>query len=132
MKSRIKKWSLCTLGVGINVQLTEADLAGIDQPATSLYIATKGKMFNEKEVLATYLNNFIDLVDSYTSKPEKFFEPFYSNMTYIGESIIVHDDFLNRDIEGKIKGVDKDGFLILDVGSSEDITVHSGTVVKKH
>ena len=56
--------SICTLGVGINVNLTQDVLDTItEQKATSMFVAT-AKKYDEKKVALHYINNFVRIMDS--------------------------------------------------------------------
>ena len=132
---------ICVLGVGINVNLSQDVLDTItEQKATSMLVVT-GKSYNEKDVLRVYLENFINIFDSYQKTKMAFFDKFYKNMAFLGERIKVHDDSRHKDkdakcsedcyIEGVMLGVADNGFLKLKMDNEQVEYVYSGTVVKK-
>jgi BirA family biotin operon repressor/biotin-[acetyl-CoA-carboxylase] ligase len=123
-------WYQSTIGVGVNVNLSQEILNTIDQPATSMAVIAK-KGFDEKEVLSVYLNNFIELLNNYQTKKEGFFDAFYGNMAFLGEKVIVHDDVSGKDLVGNMVGVDNHGFLVFkEDGEAESTTIMSGTLRK--
>lgn len=132
---------ICTLGVGINVNLSKDILGTIaEQKATSMFVVT-GKNYDEKEVLLRYLYNFVRTIGAYKICPDGFFDKFYENMAFKGETIKVHDDSKHPDkdkpctadcyVEGLMKGVTDDGFLKLLTAEGKTERIYSGTVVKK-
>lgn len=132
---------ICTLGVGINVNLPQDVLDTItEQKATSMFVAT-GKKYDEKEVLSHYIYNFVKVIDAYKAHPNGFFDKFYESMAFKGEVIRVHDDSKHPDkekpctgdcyVEGVMEGVTDEGFLKLRTSEGKTEHIYSGTVVKK-
>ena len=124
--------NICTLGVGINVNLPKEILDSIkEQKATSMFVET-GKNYDEKEVIDCFLHIFIELItNNYVQNPNSIFEKFNNNMTFIGESVKVHDDSQDCFIEGFMDGVTEEGILKLRVADGQIKCIKFGTLVKK-
>lgn len=120
--------SICTIGVGINVNLSSQHLSAIDQPATSIYSET-GKHQDVHEILSRYVEAYLVLTSKFYADSTAIFQNFYNKMAYIGEQISVHDDYSNAKLSGAMVGVNDDGFLLLKDETSTRI-IMSGTIIK--
>ncbi|MCQ2740103.1 MAG: biotin--[acetyl-CoA-carboxylase] ligase [bacterium] len=83
------------LGVGINLNTTQAELDNINQPATSLNIET-GKNIDKKMFLERLINNFFLMYDNFIK----------SGFNLIREDYLNHANFLNKKLTVRV--FDKD------------------------
>lgn len=124
--------NICTLGVGINVNLPKDILDSIkEQKATSIFTET-GKTYDEKKVIDRFLHIFVNLItNDYLQKPNEVFEKFNRNMTLIGENVKVHDDSQDCYIDGIMDGVTDEGILKLRTAEGKIKNIRFGTLIKK-
>ena len=121
--------SICTIGVGINVNLSQNELKEINQPATSLYVET-GEYNDSEVILSEYIEYFLSLIAEYRTNHSCISRNFYNKMDYLNEEVAIYDDVSNACFSGIITGIDNHGFLLLnDHGNIK--TIMSGTVIKR-
>lgn len=111
------------LGFGVNLNLSEADIALINQPAISLNILLK-KQIDKDELLNK-------IIDSFVAKYDEFIADGFSSISL---DYISRCNFLNKNvsiktntgvINGTAKCINLDGSMTLSL-PSEDIVVYSG------
>ena len=98
------------IGIGLNLSLSEADAAAIDQPWAEL--RSLNPNLSRNEVAATLLDELLKLVDEFQRTG---FAPW---QTYWSEKDIYHDKEVNiispsQTISGLVKGVNRKGELML-------------------
>lgn len=115
------------VGIGVNVNMSEEQCGGIDQPVTSLKIES-GKDWDKEEILSTMNNK---LFQNLCTLVNKGFEPLYpelqKRMAYIGQEITVEDD--PHQYTGIFEGINKAGTMLLRV-NGEIRQLHSGRIIK--
>lgn len=115
------KDDLVILSLGLNVNMRNAALSPIDQPATSLHIETQ----QEYSVTTLYdhiLQTFsIDLSLFQQEGFAPFFNDFASHLAFIGKKVSVNE------ATGIIGGLNRDGRLILNVNGKKRL-ISSGSL----
>lgn len=95
------------LGVGLNVNVDEAWLKGLDQPATSLFMESK-KTWDREDLLARLQNRFLGRLEKFQLHGFAPFEQeFLSRVAYLGETIRYGNE------EGVFESIASDGSLCL-------------------
>lgn len=114
------------LGIGININMDAESMAAIDQPVTSLKVASQKEWPLEKilkNLCAQFLEDF-SLLEKERFQP---FVSFYeSHLAFKGQEITVLDG--SREITGICEGISKEGNLKLSRGK-EIIEVHAGSMI---
>jgi BirA family biotin operon repressor/biotin-[acetyl-CoA-carboxylase] ligase len=117
------------LNIGLNVNMGQQQCKTIDQPATSMFVAT-GRRFNRERVLETLTCNVLRNVQLCLA--EGFgptLMPFLKKrMAYLGQEITVANE--ERTTKGIFKGLDDYGWMKLSV-DSQDQSIPCGKIVRK-
>lgn len=122
----ISSHSAVIIGIGINVNMTQADCESLERPTTSLLQENSGHVEIDKEILLALLQkllekNIIDLM-------EKGFEYFLLEITklleFVGEEIKILQDHKIK--KGIMRGINSKGMLLLETsnGMEELISGH--------
>ncbi|MDR0677953.1 MAG: hypothetical protein LBF44_00260 [Holosporaceae bacterium] len=89
---------------GINVNMSEKDLAKIDQPATSLSVEC-GKHIDPDRILREIVLEIVKLMQRYKENLNDLDNDFSSKMAFLGEEVVVYDYVPGKNIEGVLEGV---------------------------
>jgi BirA family biotin operon repressor/biotin-[acetyl-CoA-carboxylase] ligase len=116
------------VGVGLNVNMTEEDLALIDRPATSMSVLT-GRRFDVRTLLPVLLTHLSARIDTWLGKGFAGLRADWEQQcAYIGQQVLIEDD---RNMwQGILSGFGESGELILERPDGETKTVWSGDVVR--
>ena len=108
------------LGFGVNLNVKEDILSGIDQPATSLNIET-GKFINKEEFLKKVINKFFLYYNEFIERGFLLIRDDYiKRAEFLDESVSVK--VFDKTIEGKAVDVTENGALkIVDKNKKEQI-----------
>jgi BirA family transcriptional regulator, biotin operon repressor / biotin---[acetyl-CoA-carboxylase] ligase len=115
------------LGIGINLNMTKAQLATIDKPAGSLNVFLDQKIDREK-----FLKRFLDL---FFENYEKFLR---KGFDFIKKTYTIRNDFLgkhisvktyNSVIDGQVISICADGSLTLRVKNGEEVNINMGELL---
>ena len=105
-------------GIGINVNLSEAELAQIDLPATSLR-ALAGHEFALEKVLKILEKNLIEYYIIYSKYPDELFARWKNANRLIGQNLELIRE-TGEVICGRFSDIAEDGSLILERGGAKD------------
>jgi BirA family transcriptional regulator, biotin operon repressor / biotin---[acetyl-CoA-carboxylase] ligase len=109
--------SAAVIGVGINVRLSQATRARIDQPATDLFSAC-GLELDRNQVIARVL---IEMAEMLTAYARQGFAPLVAEWNqrhaYHGKTVSVDSAPRGEALEGVVAGVAEDGALVLNTPS---------------
>lgn len=119
--------AICTIGVGVNVNLDQCMIDMIDQPATSMFLEL-GCSYDHQLVVDRYFRYFVHIIERYSENSRGILDEICQRMTYINEVIHVHDDDRELDLSGRMIGVDANGFLLLHSCNDRHI-IRNGTVL---
>lgn len=115
-----------TLAVGLNVNMPLELLKKIDQPATSL-MEVSHKTWDLEEILSKILENFLEDLDTLSSKGFSPFSSFYNDrLAFKDQTIQIKDGVISR--KGLCKGVSPEGSLLLEISSGNQILISSGKI----
>jgi BirA family biotin operon repressor/biotin-[acetyl-CoA-carboxylase] ligase len=116
----------CVLGVGVNLNMTEAELRGIDQAAASLNLLT-GKKCSPEAFLERLLERFFDGYDLFLEGGFSIIRDEYMRRTaFLGREISVVSP--GSSITGIATDVRKDGSLVVLNSKGEELSVTAGDV----
>lgn len=116
------------MGIGLNIKMGEKECAKIDQPATSLEIATK-KIWSVEEILEEIVPPIRDsLMNLETFSPKTLQKTFQKHLLYLHKELLIEKE--NAIEEGIFLGTDLDGALIL---QTKECTkkIYSGKIKQK-
>ena len=114
------------LSLGLNVNMTDAELGAIDQPATSLYKQTQKT--HSIDQLADCLDAHIaQALEDYKREGFAFFYPFYTEHM-LGKGRVATYTFQETSYQATLKDISLDGRLALRLPSGEVRLVSSGQV----
>ncbi len=110
---------LCVvLGIGVNVNMSQDELAQIDRPATSLAIEGKTSLVSE-ELLNLLQINFLQALQEFLEKGFLPFLPDYKKLLWVPSNLRLcfHDN--QRIWSGKFHAINDDGSLSLQLDDGE-------------
>ena len=113
------------IGTGLNINLTPAEAAMIDRPATSIFMQT-GTLHEPPNILTAllpHLNHWLEQwkIDGFSALQETW----TARAGPIGKPLCVHDGA--ERVEGKLAGFGSSGELLLDTGNRIQ-TIWSGEI----
>jgi BirA family biotin operon repressor/biotin-[acetyl-CoA-carboxylase] ligase len=108
----------CIVGIGVNLNMTEEDLALIDQPAAALNLLI-GRAVDRDVFLHAFLDRFFAGYPEFLKRGFPWIrEKFKAKNSFLGHRITVHS--LERRYVGLAKDIDPEGALVLlDDGGEE-------------
>jgi BirA family biotin operon repressor/biotin-[acetyl-CoA-carboxylase] ligase len=112
------------IGIGLNVNMSEEDLAKVGQPATSL-AQISGQNWNLDEILTPLIFQYLSDLDTLSQGGfNAFYEKFNSLLAFKGESITCNliPNSEAQKVQGTCTSIDQQGRL--------ELTLPSGEVVK--
>jgi BirA family biotin operon repressor/biotin-[acetyl-CoA-carboxylase] ligase len=114
------------IGIGINVNMSKEDCELVDQSATSMKIV-KGKSIDKNLVLEVLKTTLLKNIKSFndTGFGKEYFMNLY-NEKLAFKSKMVKIESKGQVTEGRLKGINSDGFLILHTESDEEKIVTDG------
>jgi BirA family biotin operon repressor/biotin-[acetyl-CoA-carboxylase] ligase len=112
------------VGIGINVNQSEMPYE-LQDIATSLFLET-GRLFSRPKLLASVLNHFEPLYDTWLMQEDLGFILPYLERYSLLQSKQVTIDQLKRTIRGKVSGISPGGELMLEGADGEMIFISSG------
>ena len=113
-------------GIGVNVNLDAAYLAGIDQPATSLAVEA-GMDFDVKKVVQVLAKSLLRYYIIYSKYPERIFHEWKNANRLLGEEIELTAG-TGEVLRGVFADIAKDGELVLVSGDGERRQFNCGDV----
>lgn len=113
-------------GIGISVNLTQDDFPVALHPiATSLRIATKNHVFSREDILASFINEYEALYDTYLLNGFSPIQKLWEQMSVtLNQHVRVQQ--LNQTLEGYAVGIDEQGALLLRQSNGDLIRCYSG------
>jgi BirA family biotin operon repressor/biotin-[acetyl-CoA-carboxylase] ligase len=124
--SRADRVEYVVLGIGLNVNLTPAQLGRLDQPAHSLRAAT-GKTWDRALILAAVLNELSEMYAWHQGGREEDLRQEYNRRSWLnGREVEVRDG--DRVLVGKALGLAPDGGLLLEKAGGQVTRISHGDV----
>lgn len=114
------------VGLGVNVHISEADAAAIDQAWTDLRQIGNGQTFSRNALAAAMMANMLDVLNDFERNGfDQYRDRWQSLNVHAGKQVALLQG--NKRIEGMVEGVDQHGALLL--RNSEGMaSYHSGEV----
>ncbi|WNV05457.1 biotin--[acetyl-CoA-carboxylase] ligase [Candidatus Methylospira mobilis] len=117
----------CVIGIGLNLQMAQAQGHEIDQPWADLAEITGGTQPDRNRLLAAALNELLPLLCGYgVSGLQGLRDEWQAYHHYHGETVQLYQG--DRSISGRVAGISADGLLILDCGADGQRHFASGEV----
>ncbi len=115
------------LGIGVNLNMTQNDLAAIEQPATALNLLT-GKNIDRNSFIARFTDEFFIGYDSFIDAGfASIKDEYIGRSPYIGCRIAVSSA---RHIEyGIAQSINDDGSLLLAAGDDGEKIIMAGDLI---
>ena len=114
------------LGIGLNVNLEEADVLKIDQKATSMKVLLN-KTFDKKEILNLFLDKFFNEIDDvFYFGFEKIKDNYISHCNFLGNKVCIKDK--EKNLEGIAKSINDDGSLNLEIDNNT-VIIRNGDLI---
>lgn len=115
------------LGLGLNLQMSEEELKQIDKPATSLNLETDIS-FSKQQILDEIIEKFFESYDKFLEKGFPLIRSKYLDYFYLlNEKVKIN--FEINFVEGKIKDINENGFLILENNHGELQEISIGDIL---
>jgi BirA family biotin operon repressor/biotin-[acetyl-CoA-carboxylase] ligase len=128
LSERVEKRGVI-IGIGLNVNLSPAEAAMIDRPATSIFMQT-GLLHEPPNILTALLPHLDHWLEQWKSSGFPAIQDEWTRRAGpIGKTLCVHDG--TEKIEGKLAGFGSFGELLLDTGHSTK-TIWSGEIPLPH
>lgn len=112
------------LGIGINVNMTDAHLARIDQPATSL-AALSGHTWELEEILEPLLQQFLVNLERLEEEGFAAFHQHYLSRLAFKSTPIVYSDG-SQNVTGRFHSIHLDGRLCLQLPDGRILSLSAG------
>ena len=100
------------IGIGLNVSLPEDSLNEITQAAISLEDALKGKKFDREAVVIKLIQRLLSHSEIFAQLPFQAFTQSWNRWDILNGQTVSFKH-LNREIEGKVDGIDKHGRIAI-------------------
>jgi BirA family biotin operon repressor/biotin-[acetyl-CoA-carboxylase] ligase len=118
------KYHLLGIGIDTNISDFTAELKGI---STSTLLETETEIDNE-ELIKTIFDNFSATLPDFMMNGLKNYHKYYEENSYLkGKNIILDTEF--KQFSGNVKGINKKGALLLQMGNGMIQPLYSGSVV---
>ncbi len=116
------------LGIGLNINMSDALLETIDQPASSLR-QVSGKTWPTNQILSSLLSQFIEDLTLFKTEGFAPFQSYYNaHLAFLKEPISWKTE--NDLLTGISQGVSPEGHLCILLPSGETIQLRSGEIQK--
>jgi BirA family transcriptional regulator, biotin operon repressor / biotin---[acetyl-CoA-carboxylase] ligase len=113
------------IGMGINVNMNQFEFINVDQAATSMKIC-KGKEFKKEMILNELKIKIQDNIDGFNTLGKDYFLDYYNKkLAYVNSQVKIVDKFGNENI-GILKGIDNNGYLLLQDEKNKINTFYDG------
>ena len=113
-------------GMGINVNMTEEDLAAAGQPASSLYILS-GRKFNLEKLLSQLAEMLSRCYINYILSAQNSFQEWKKHNFVLGKEIEIGDAFSHAE-RVFVEDIDENGLLVCRYGNGEVKKLSAGDV----